>query len=314
LADCGFNAVISNLLWGGSAHYAGDVLPRSAKFEQYGDQVEQAIAAGEKYGIEVHAWQVCWRLNGAPKEFIEQLHKEGRTQVNNAGEPLDWLCPSHPENVDLECETFCELVRKYPKLTGIHYDYIRYPGNESCYCEGCRQRFTEAAGCEIKRWPADVLSGGVYRGAFVQWRCDNITTLVARVHREAKAIRPDIKISAAVFPNYPSCREGIGQDWAHWINQGYLDFICPMDYTDNLTGFERLVMRQHDIIDGRIPLYPGIGATATGIAMTPDRVAAEIEITRRVGTPGFVIFNLDGRTINRIPPILKLGPTRKQNL
>ena len=312
LADCGFNAVISNLLWGGSAHYASDVLPRSAKFEQYGDQIEQAIAAGEKYGVEVHAWQVCWWLNGSPRAFIEQLRKEGRTQVRNDGEPLDWLCPSHPANVDLECATFCELVQKYPKLAGIHYDYIRYPGSESCYCEGCRKRFVEATGCEVKQWPADVLFDGVHRKAFLQWRCDNITTLVARVHREVKAIRPDIKISAAVFPSYPNCREDIGQDWALWVEKGYLDFICPMDYTENLSSFERLVTRHHQIVDNRIPLYPGIGATATGIGMTPDRVAAEMEIARRIGTPGFVIFNLDGRTINRIPPMLKLGPTRHQ--
>ena len=86
-----------------------------------------------------------------------------------------------------------------------------------------------------------------------------------------------------------------------------------MDYTDNLTGFERLVTRHHEIVGNRIPSYPGIGATATGIAMTPDRVAAEIEIIRRVGTPGFVIYNLDARTINHIPPMLKLGSTRKSD-
>ncbi len=311
LSDCGFNAVISNMLWGGSADYASDVLPRSAKFEQYGDQVEQAVAAGEKYGVEVHAWQVCYWLNGSPREWIERLRKEGRTQVGADGSPLDWLCPSHPANVDLECETFCELVRKYPKLAGIHFDYIRYPGMESCFCDGCRKRFTEATGCEIRQWPADVRSGGPCADAYTQWRCDTITTLVERVHREAKAIRPDIKISAAVFSNYPNSRADVGQDWPVWVERGYLDFICPMDYTDNLSGFERLVTRHNQIVGGRIPLYPGIGATATNIAMTPDRVAAEIEITRRVGSPGFVIFNLDGRTIQRIPPTLKLGPTRK---
>ncbi|MCL2118355.1 MAG: family 10 glycosylhydrolase, partial [Planctomycetaceae bacterium] len=313
LADSGFNAVIPNLLWGGSAHYASDVLPRSAKFGQYGDQVEQAIAAGEKYGVEVHAWQVCWWLNGSPREFIEQLRKEGRTQVGFDGAELDWLCPSHPANVDLECETFCELVRKYPKLAGIHFDYIRYPGGESCFCDGCRQRFCEATGCEIQKWPADVRPGNTHADAWTQWRCDTITTLVARVHREAKAIRPDIKISAAVFSNYPNCRKDVGQDWALWVERSYLDFVCPMDYTDNLANFERLVTRHHQIVGNRIPLYPGIGATATGIAMTPDRVAAEIEITRRVGTPGFVIFNLDARTISRIPPMLKLGPTKSRN-
>lgn len=311
LSEAGFNAVISNLLWGGSGHYPSDVIERSAKFRQYGDQVEQAIQAGKKYGVEVHAWQVCYRLTGSTPKYVEKMKQAGRTQKRFDGTDGDWLCPSHPENVDLECATFCELVRNYPDLAGIHYDYIRYPDGEHCFCEGCRDRFAEETGLEIARWPDDVLHGGAHRSRFEDWRCETITRLVECVHREAKAIRPTIKISAAVFSDYPGCRRGVGQDWPLWVEKGYLDFICPMNYTENLGRFESLTKRQKELIDGRIPHYPGIGATATGIAMTPDRVALEIEIARQLESPGFVIFNLDGRTIQTIPPMLKLGPTRK---
>jgi uncharacterized lipoprotein YddW (UPF0748 family) len=165
-------------------------------------------------------------------------------------------------------------------------------------------------GCLIQDFPKDVRSGGIYQQQYEQWRCDNITKLVERVHREAKKIRPNIKISAAVFSNYPSCRRGIGQDWGLWVEKGYLDFICPMDYTENLNHFESLIKRQKEIVADKIPLYPGIGATATGIAMTPDRVAAEIQITRNQNTSGFVIFNLNEKTIQAIPPMMKLGVTK----
>jgi uncharacterized lipoprotein YddW (UPF0748 family) len=316
LSETGFNAVISNLLWGGSAHYASDVIPRSKKFEQYGDQVEQAIQAGKKYGIEVHAWQVCYRLAGSPPDFIETMKKTGRIQKSFDGtthdwDTNDWLCPSHPENIDLECQTFCELVRKYPDLAGIHFDYIRYPDENHCYCNGCRERFVKETGCDITDWTKDVRGNGIHATKYQQWRCDNITKLVERVHRETKQIRSTIKISAAVFSNYPGCRRSIGQDWQVWVEKGYLDFICPMDYTENLRHFENLIKQQQELINNRIPLYPGIGATATGINMTPDRVAVEIGIVRERNLSGFVIFNLDGRTINTIPPILKLGVTRK---
>jgi uncharacterized lipoprotein YddW (UPF0748 family) len=135
--------------------------------------------------------------------------------------------------------------------------------------------------------------------------------LVERIHRETKQIRSNIKISAVVFSNYPDCRHSIGQDWRVWVEKGYLDFICPMDYTVNLRRFENSVKQQQELINNRIPLYPGIGATATGINMTPDRVAAEIGIVRERNLSGFVIFNLDGRTINTIPPILKFSVTKK---
>ena len=33
-----------------------------------------------------------------------------------------------------------EVARKYP-VDGLHFDYIRYPGRDKCYCDGCRERF-----------------------------------------------------------------------------------------------------------------------------------------------------------------------------
>jgi uncharacterized lipoprotein YddW (UPF0748 family) len=302
LSETGFNAVISNLLWGGSAHYASDVIPRSKKFEQYGDQVEQAIKAGKKYGIEIHAWQVCYRLNGSPPEFIETMKNAGRTQKSVDGTVGDWLCPSHPDNIDLECRTFCELVRKYPDLTGIHFDYIRYPDGNHCYCDGCRERFETEIGCKVTKWSHDVRGKGIYADRFEQWRCDNITKLVERVHREAKQIRPNIKISAAVFSKF---RRDLAQNWKVWVDRGYLDFVCPMSYTPKLDVFETLVEHQHELVNHRIPLYPGIGASY----MTPDLIAAEIEIVRKKNLTGFIFFNLDQRTIKTIPPMLKLGAT-----
>jgi uncharacterized lipoprotein YddW (UPF0748 family) len=134
--------------------------------------------------------------------------------------------------------------------------------------------------------------------------------LVADVHREAKKAKPTIKISAAVFPKYPECRGWVLQDWTTWVEKGYLDFICPMDYSSSVTTFDAYVEEQMQYVSGKIPVYPGIGATATGIALTPDQVAAQIMIARKHGASGFTIFNLNRETMEKIPPVLSLGPTK----
>ena len=36
----------------------------------------------------------------------------------------------------------------------------------------------------------------------------------------ASAIRPGLKLSAAVYPNYPQCAERLGKDWGSWLEQG----------------------------------------------------------------------------------------------
>jgi uncharacterized lipoprotein YddW (UPF0748 family) len=305
LAENGFNMVVPNMLWGGLAHYASDLLPRSDAFRQYGDQIEQCCAAAKKHGIEVHVWKVNFNLSTAPKDFIAKLRREGRTQVMAGGKPCDWLCPSHPENRKLELESMLEVARKYP-VAGLHFDYIRYPGRECCYCDGCRQRFEAASGRRVARWPEDCYSGP-RKDEYNDWRCQQITALVAAVSGQARKLRPDLKISAAVFGAYPACRESVAQDWPEWVKAGYLDFLCPMDYTEGDAEFAALVRSQIKLVGGRIPVYAGIGATASHSALTPDRVAGQIHYARTLGAAGFTIFNLDRGTADSIVPAVGCG-------
>jgi uncharacterized lipoprotein YddW (UPF0748 family) len=309
LAAGGFNMVIPNMLWGGLAHYASDILPRSRAFREHGDQIAQCAAACKKHGLEAHIWKVNWNLSNAPREFVEKLRKEGRTQVSARGEPHDWLCPSHPENLKLELESMLEVTRKYD-VAGLHFDYIRYPDGDHCYCGGCRSRFESESGKTVANWPQDCFRGQRSK-EYHDWRCKQITRLVEAVHRDAKKIKPQIRISAAVFGAYPACRESVGQDWPEWIKAGYLDFVCPMDYTESDLGFITLVSNQLQLIEGRIPIYPGIGATASRSALSVDRVVGQIHHARSLGASGFTIFNLDRGTIQGIVPGVGLGAGAK---
>ncbi len=304
LAANGFTAVFPNFLWGGLAHYDSALLPHSAVFATYGDQITACVQAAHARGIQVHAWKVDWNLSGAPASFVDTLRAAGRTQVSRDGQPLDWLCPSHPDNLALETDSLLEVVRNYD-VDGIHFDYIRYPGSDSCYCAGCGSRFQAQTGRTIAHWPADVLAAGALRTAFLDWRRDQITRLVAAVHAAAKAIKPAIQISAAVFPDAVSAYDEVGQDWRRWIDEGLVDFLCPMDYTTEFARFTSLVDQQLAYAAGRIPIYPGIisGTLAT------DGTLAQIEATRARATGGFVLFELGPSTASQLLPALRAGAT-----
>jgi uncharacterized lipoprotein YddW (UPF0748 family) len=301
LTENGFNMVLPNMLWGGVAHYPSNVLPRSQTFEKYGDQIAQCVAAAKKYGLQVHVWKVNWNLSTAPQEFVEKIRKEHRNQVTANGDAENWLCPSHPENFQLELDSMLEVARMYD-VDGLHFDYIRYPDRDKCYCDGCRSRFEQQIGKQVANWPTDCYSGDL-RDAYTQWRCDQITRLVKAVHDEAKKVRPGIAISAAVFGAYPSCRESVAQDWPEWIKAGYLDFVCPMDYTQSDLGFVGLVTNQLKLVDGRIPLYPGIGQWR----LTDDRTVGQILHSRQLGAAGFTMFDLSRDSITSAVPAIGLG-------
>ena len=301
LSAAGFNMVFPNMLWAGRAHYASDVLPRSSTFKEHGDQVAQCVAAAKKHGLQVHVWKVNFNLSGAPKDFVEKLRRQGRLQVTAKGEVHNWLCPSHPENQKLELESMLEVGRNYA-VDGLQFDYIRYPGREYCYCDGCRKRFEAATGRKVADWPKDCYSGS-RRGEYNGWRCRQITSLVAAVHREAKKMRPGLKISAAVFGAYPACRDSVAQDWPAWIKAGWLDFVCPMNYTQSDLQFTGLLKSQLELVDGRIPIYPGIGAWR----LPRDRAVGQIHHARKLGAAGFTIFNFNSQAAESIIPAVGLG-------
>ena len=308
LADSGFNTIIPNMAWGAGAAYKSDLLPMTDEAREKGDQLALCLAAAKKHGIDVHVWKVNWATGwDMPKTFMEKLRREGRLQQDFDGKTIQWLCPSQEVNRELDIESMVEIAREYD-VAGIHFDYIRYPGGQGCYCPKCREHFEAAYKVKVKNWPADVRTGPLTQ-QYLQFRRDNITAVVAAVAERTRKIKPGIKISAAVFPHWPSARDDIGQDWKLWIEKGYLDFVCPMQYTRDAAHFEEMTTQSLEWTGGRIPVYPGIGAT---LGIPPDGTLQQVLIARKHNTGGFVLFNYDPALADEHLPLLKLGATSQR--
>jgi len=311
LKEAGFNAVFPNMCWGGLAYYPSDVLPVAPMVKEEGDQLAACLRACRKYGVQLHVWKVDFNL-GSHKDhaFVARLKREGRLlkRLRGSGSRM-WLCPSHPLNKKLEVDAMLEIVRKYP-VDGIHFDYIRYPGADACFCDGCRKRFEQFAGVHVQNWPDDVLKDGPLAAKWLDFRRKNITDVVRTVHDRAKRIRPDIKISAAVFNNWPSARDSVAQDWVAWCREGLLDFVCPMDYIPSDREFERTVRRQMEWLrPAGVPIYPGIGLSTARFGAIG--LISQIEICRRLGTPGFMVFEYNQNEALEVLPHLAKGLTSR---
>ncbi|MBE0543917.1 MAG: family 10 glycosylhydrolase [Verrucomicrobia bacterium] len=304
LKSNGFNAIFPNLIWAGVAHYPSKLLPVSPKVKDQGDQIAACLAACRKYGIELHVWKVNYYLLHAPREFMAELRAAGRTQKNRKGEDVNWLCPSHPGNLALERDSMLEVARNY-EVDGIHFDYIRYPDREACFCAGCRERFEQNADVKIANWPDDVLTGE-HAASFADWRREQITRLVRTVSQEARALKPKLKVSAAVWGGWANARQSIGQDAQAWIDAGYLDFLCPMNYESKDEDFIGWTRKQVAATNRKTPLYIGIGAHKLS---GPEQLARQIQLSRELGGDGFVIFQLNEKLATQFLPPLRLGTT-----
>lgn len=310
LKENGFNTIIPNLAWGGIAFYPSKVLPVAKDVATRGDAFEQCRAACRKYGVEMHVWKVCWNMGHHTSEaYVKQMQAAGRTQVDVKGKAQErWLCPSHPDNQTLEIEAMVELAKMGPD--GIHFDYIRYPGTDCCFCTGCRERFEAVLGAKVEDWPADVRDEKKLKKAWNEFRAANITKVVKTVSERVRKEAPGIQISAALFRSPSSDPETVAQNWPLWCREGYLDFACHMDYVNSTPLFRGQVRAQLKAA-GKVPLYPGIGLSVwPNDGRAAERLAKQIQAARALGAPGFTVFNFD-RHAELALPLLRLGVTKE---
>ena len=293
LTDCGITQVLPNMLTAGTAHYPSAYIPTSSTCQTYGDQMAQASTAAAGQNLGLHVWIITFNLWGAPQSFIQQLRSAGRTQKDVYGNDIDWLCPSHSDNIQLELDLVQEILTLYP-VHGIHLDYIRYPDSAGCYCQTCRQAFENYHGGSVANWPWDCYSGNL-AAEYRAFRRSRITAVVAQIHALMQAQHPGKQLSAAVFANIDWASDAIGQDWLYWAQQGYLDFVCPMNYTSDYLEFAAFTSDQLARVPAGLPLYPGI------YVFEPlDSVIAQVLTCRDLSAPGFTCFCFNPATRDAI--------------
>ena len=157
-----------------------------------------------------------------------------------------WLDFGHPDAAAYSVDVLMQLVNNYA-IDGLHLDRIRYPefsvagqtpstGTNIGYNPRSVERF------QIKNnIPVGSAPPAPGNAAWSQWRRDQVSNLVRRVYLNAVAVRPNIKISAALiaFGGGPTSEAAwnsaeaywrVYQDWRSWTQEGILDIAIPMNY------------------------------------------------------------------------------------
>jgi uncharacterized lipoprotein YddW (UPF0748 family) len=157
-----------------------------------------------------------------------------------------WIDFGHPAAAAFTVDVLMNLVRNYD-IDGLHLDRVRYPelgvagqtpktGANIGYNPVSVARFQQRYGIAPDTPPPDPGDP-----LWSQWRRDQVTNLVRRIYLNAIAIRPQLKISAALiaFSDGPDTEESwnsseaywrVYQDWRAWTEEGILDIAIPMNY------------------------------------------------------------------------------------
>ena len=272
------NAVIVQMRRRGDVYFLKALEPpaEDAAYSPNFDALDYLIRRAHPRGIEVHAWFVVSRLwsgSTPPKDPRHAFHQHGPHAVGDAmwmtlnskgavsAESVDL---GHPDVARYLADVILEPAKHY-NLDGIHLDYIRYPEQDDWgWNPKAVERFQRLE--NRTGWPNPA------EPAWGDFRRKQVTDLVRQIYLRAYALRPSIKISAAVITwgNGPLTDEEfrlkdayarVFQDWPAWLQEGILDLAIPMNYFAESRYAEYLNrwLEYEKNRQGRRALMPGLG-------------------------------------------------------
>jgi len=286
---CNCNAVIVEVRKRGDAYYTSSYEPIGWNVtpEPGYDCLADVVSKAHSAGLEVHAWVVVnrvWTFTDPPPEtnppHVFNAHPEWFS-LDDTGSKFDsannsWLDPGHPDVENYHKNVFMEIIQNYD-IDGFCLDYIRYTGTNFGYNPTAVARYNAEYGLSGQPATNDP--------QWSDWRRDQVTNMVKRIYLEAKAVKPYIKIGAAIWNNSTTGRNSYFQDWALWMQNHWLDYGAPMAYTSTNSTFYSWVDTYYNQQYGH-HLYPIQGSYINTISNS----MTQIEYVQNKPMPGVHLY------------------------
>jgi uncharacterized lipoprotein YddW (UPF0748 family) len=293
------------------------------------------LPADPKHAFNTHVWDAKrnavytdhrqWATRALPHNLAGTLHNGYRFTGNG-----EWYIDlGHPAAAAYTLDVLTTLVRNYD-VDGLHLDRVRFPeapidntrpaGINVGYNETSVARFKARYGDQATYYePQDIGRNGITAAdvgyprtndaLWNQWRRDQVTNFVRRVHLALTAIRPRIRLSAALISwgNGPTSQADFSatapyaqvfQDWKTWAEEGLLDILIPMNYKREHLARERRQFDEWTLFTKRLSedtgrhSIIGLGGFINSIEGTRAQIRRALAAPNRAN--GVVVFALGG--------------------
>jgi uncharacterized lipoprotein YddW (UPF0748 family)/N-acetylmuramoyl-L-alanine amidase len=340
-ADAHFNVVLLQVRATGDAYYTPGLEPWSYLLtsgltstlgtDPGWDPLAVAVQVAHSRGLQLHAyvnmysnWECgkwypphttpehpFWTLGDFPNTYsstwrVYSTTTSGPTAMSvltSASVPCNeylWSSPGVNRVNQENLNVVKDIVTRYD-VDGVHMDRVRYPGS---------QYSTDPETLAAWQPVSKTIS-------FQDWERNILSNWVMRVYTEVKAIKPSVKLSAAVWFTYKkttaitfATSQGYSdyfQDSHRWITEGSLDAIAPMIYgttfNNNLTYWQQLA-DDHVAVQGARQVWLGIGGAITPFSGITDRIA----YARQIGARGVALWSAGALETNNYWGALAAGP------
>jgi uncharacterized lipoprotein YddW (UPF0748 family) len=279
----------SNLSWFPSK--VADQSPYERCLKSVGeDPFAFLIRKAHAEGIEVHAWLNLLTLSKNVNAPL--LKKYGPTILTRDLKPkktiedytIDQQYFLEPGDLRVRKELINmteEVLRAYPDLDGIQFDYIRYPDFHPIYGYAPMnvERFKKATGITVIKDNDPV---------WQDWKRAQVTDLLKDLIKKVKAIRPRIHISTTGCMSYSRAYYEAFQDWPSWVNTGLVEFVTVMSYPDNVEEFQKNIKDAKKRVKDFTKVKLGVGAYK--FVSAPIIFTRQFDLCEKAGSGACAVF------------------------
>lgn len=264
------------------------------------DPLREIIDEAHAKNIKVYAWfeyGFAAENNGFGEHILRikpqwaSLDKNGNITTKNG---FKWLNALNPEVQDFMLSLLKEAVVNYPDLDGIQGD-DRLPAMavEGGYNAEILAQYKAETGASPSSDKEE---------NWVNWRANRLNKFMEKISVELKKINPKIGISMA--PSiFPFAKTEYLQDWPTWVNNGWVDMICPQIYRYDIAAYKaelaKIINTQINADKVKI-LAPGVLLKVGTYKPTYDYLKQMIDENRRNKIDNEVFFFYEGLKDNTL--------------
>ena len=318
------NEIYLQFFQSGNAYYDSKICDRT-KYENMVkaagmDSLDLLLREAQGNNIKVFAWVNVLSLGvnekaGILKKYgssiltLDQYRRASKTQSNAEldkyylREDQIFLEPGDPRIEEYILTIINEIINRYPLISGVHLDYIRYPSPVP-FVPGSRfikfgltygyglknvERFRDKTGLD----PLGMLNNEDEYLAWDNWKRQQVTDLVRKISNLVKVKSADLAVSCAVIPLTERAYANAFQDWSAWLEEGIIDYVVLMSYSKD-NQFVKEVVKSSLGHRGKGKVYVGIGLFL--MKNSPDLFFNQYRLISDLAPDGIVFFSIDDLT------------------
>jgi uncharacterized lipoprotein YddW (UPF0748 family) len=298
-ADSGINHIFVVTWNKGVPLYPSQVMQKEFGIlidERYKDRdpLQELLDEAHARNIKVHAWfefgfASSYNIGGGhllkQKPEWKAIDRKGNLVKKNN---FEWMNAFDPQVQNFMISLITEVVRNYD-IDGIQGD-DRLPARPSTagydpYTVSLYQQTHNG-----QSPPQNHLDP-----VWIDWRAGLLNNFMEKLHREVKAIKPQVLVTMAPSV-FPWSKEEYLQDWPTWVKNGWVDYVFPQIYRRTTDAYTRTLESNLALMppDKKHLFYPGMILKIGDTTPSHQTLTEMVEANRRLGIDGEVFFFYEG--------------------